>query len=319
MKKIISCIITLLVSYSLCSAQQSKDSIFSESPLVLHTATGDIFGSLIIPSGKTSMPVALIIAGSGPTDRDGNNTMMKNNSLMQLANELAQAGIASLRFDKRGIAASMKAGMKESDLRFENYIDDVKSWVKLLRNDKRFNNITIIGHSEGSLIGMIAANTDADKYISIAGPGESADITLKKQLAAQPDEIKNMCYEILDSLKAGKTKSEVSPMLYTLFRPSVQPYMISWFKYNPQEEIKKLKIPILIIQGTKDLQVEVSDAELLQKANPAAKLLLVENMNHVFKIIAGEKEENIKAYSNPNLQASPVMMHAISDFILQKK
>ena len=206
MKKIISCIITLLVSYSLCSAQQSKDSIFSESQLILHTATGDIFGSLIIPAGKTTMPVALIIAGSGPTDRDGNNAMMKNNSLMQLANELAQTGIASLRFDKRGIAASMKAGMKESDLRFENYIDDVKSWVKLLRTDKRFSYITIIGHSEGSLIGMIAANTDADKYISIAGPGESADITLKKQLATQPDEIKNMCYEILDSLKAGKTK-----------------------------------------------------------------------------------------------------------------
>ncbi len=319
MKQILFFLMLSCCLSSVANASVKTDSSFIETPITLHTSTGDIKGTLTTPKINAACPVALIIAGSGPTDRDGNNMMMKNDALKQMAHALADAGIASVRFDKRGIAGSMSAGIgkKEEDLRFENYISDAKEWIDLLRQDKHFNKIIVIGHSEGSLIGMIAA-ANADKYISIAGCGQAADVVLKRQLAAQPDEIKNMCYPMLDSLKAGKLIKDVDPTLNSLFRPSLQPYLISWFKYDPQEEIKKLNIPVLILQGTNDLQINEDDANRLAKANPAAKLLLIENMNHVLKIVTGDQDANVKAYNDPSLQVSAILTKAIIDFIKEK-
>ncbi len=318
MKRCLLFLILVCMSGIPVLAAKQTDSSFIESPITLTTASGDIFGTLCTPKTGKTMPVALIIAGSGPTDRDGNNSMMKNNSLKQLAYGLADAGIASVRFDKRGIAASEKAGKKEADLRFENYIDDATGWIHLLKKDARFSKVIVIGHSEGSLIGMIAAKNGADKYISIAGAGQSADALLKLQLAKQPQEVQDLCFPILDSLKAGKTVKDVNPMLYSLFRPEIQPYMISWFRHDPQEEIKKLGIPVLIIQGKNDLQVKEDDANRLLKAYPSAKLVLIENMNHVFKTVTGGEDENIKAYSDPLLPISPVLVNAVIDFIKGK-
>ena len=137
---------------------QAQPLTSEESPVTLSTATGDIKGRLLLPANATTCPVVLLIAGSGPTDMDGNNPMMKNNSLKFLAEGLAQKGIASLRFDKRGIAGSAAAGKEESKLRFEDYINDVTGWIDFLAKDKRFTGITVAGHSEGSLIGMLLEN-----------------------------------------------------------------------------------------------------------------------------------------------------------------
>ena len=125
-----------------CQAQPLTS---EESPVTLSTATGDIKGRLLLPANATTCPVVLLIAGSGPTDMDGNNPMMKNNSLKFLAEGLAQKGIASLRFDKRGIAGSAAAGKEESKLRFEDYVNDVTGWIDFLAKDKRFTGITVAG------------------------------------------------------------------------------------------------------------------------------------------------------------------------------
>jgi pimeloyl-ACP methyl ester carboxylesterase len=263
-------------------------------------------------------PVVLIIAGSGPTDRNGNNPMMKNNSLQQLAFGLADAGIASVRYDKRGIAASAKAMKSEDDLRFEDYINDIREWINLLKKDTRFTKITVCGHSEGSLLGMIASKDKADKYISIAGPGKPANETLREQLENQPEQVKEIAFPILDSLSIGVTVSNPNPMLAALFRPSVQPYLISWFKYNPQIEIAKLNFPVLILQGDQDLQVTINDAELLSKANKNAQMHIINGMNHIFKIVPGNnKNENIKSYSNPTKPISTQLLEEIISFIKQ--
>ena len=140
---------------------QAQPLTSEESPVTLSTATGDIKGRLLLPANATTCPVVLLIAGSGPTDMDGNNPMMKNNSLKFLAEGLAQKGIASLRFDKRGIAGSAAAGKEESKLRFEDYVNDVTGWIDFLAKDKRFTDITVAGHSEGSLIGMLLENHGA--------------------------------------------------------------------------------------------------------------------------------------------------------------
>ncbi len=308
-------LLTLFVFAALTvNACIQSDSTFVETKMNLQTNTGEIFGTLTTPEKFDKGTVALLIAGSGPTNRNGNSSLTQNNSLKMLARQLAQNGIASVRYDKRGIAESKSAGKHEADLRFENYVTDAKEWIHVLKQDPRFLKVVIIGHSEGSLIGMMAA-ADADKFISIAGAGQSADKILKEQLSSQLSMVQNLCFPIIDSLKNGKTVENVNPMLSALFRPDIQPYLISWFKYDPQLEIKKLTIPVLILQGTEDLQVKEEDAKRLARADPKAKLIFIKKMNHVLKITEGNKQANMATYRNPDLPISAKLIKSITAFI----
>ena len=287
-----------------------------EEEITLETKTGDIKGSLLIPSVLEKTAVVLIIAGSGPTDRNGNNPMMTNNSLKMLAKELQKNGIASVRYDKRGIGESKNSGIQEIDLRFEDYVQDVEGWIKLLKEDERFSNIIVLGHSEGSLIGMIASHKqEAKKFISVAGVGIPAGDILRKQLKGQPQFILDESLKIIEKLENGETVEKVSQMLYSLFRPSVQPYMISWFKYNPQIEIAKLNKPILIIQGTTDIQVSVSDADKLASANKKSQKQIIEGMNHILKEAELDRQKNIQTYSMPDLPLKKELIKFIVKFI----
>tara|TARA_R110001592_G_scaffold187646_2_gene432434 strand:+ start:877 stop:1821 length:945 start_codon:yes stop_codon:yes gene_type:complete len=289
----------------------------TEEELELNYENVNLYGTLLSSPTNDSI-VVLIIPGSGPTDRDGNSQLLKgkNNSLKYLAEDLFSAGISSLRIDKRGVGESADAMVKEEDLRFETYIKDVINWVKLLKQEKQFKTIIIAGHSEGSLIGMIAAQqVKVSAYISIAGTGVTADEIIKTQVESQPDLIKNEVNRVFEKLKVGDTVGDVNPMLFSLFRPSVQPYMISWIKYNPTIEIGKLIIPILIIQGTTDIQVSVKDANLLHNANAKSKMVLIENMNHVLKESAIDQTENIATYTNPELKNVPQLAKEIVQFI----
>ena len=282
----------------------------------LTTATGEIKGTLLIPETVNKPTVVLIIAGSGPTDRNGNNPMMTNNSLKMLAEGLAENGIASLRYDKRGVAQSMSAGTKEIDLRFEDYVNDAKAWVGLLDKDARFEDIVILGHSEGSLIGMLAAQKAAvKKFVSLAGVGAPAAEIIRKQLKAQPPVVLQQTEPILSKLEKGEAVDSVPPMLFSLFRPSVQPYMISWFKYDPAKELAQLEKPILIIQGTTDIQVGLEDAEKLYKANDNAQKEIIEGMNHVLKKAEADRMKNIQTYSDPNLALHPQLIPIIVSFV----
>ncbi|WP_289665029.1 alpha/beta hydrolase [Flavobacterium panacagri] len=314
MNKIILFLTILFLS--VLNAQTKKELTFKETPAVLKINTDQLFGTLTTPDLTKKYPVALIIAGSGPTDRNGNNAMMKNNSLKMLAEALAKNGIASLRYDKRGIGESKAAGGdSESTLVFENYIQDVKSWINFLRQDKRFSKVIVIGHSEGSLIGMIGG-AKADKFVSIAGAGDSADKIIKAQIGAKKmKQLDDMTFPIIDSLKSGHTVNKVDPMLNSLFRPSIQPYLISWFKYNPQTEIKKLTIPILILQGSSDLQVSLQDAENLAEANKNSEKQVIDKMNHIMKIIEGDHNDNMASYNNETLPISETLVDRIVSFI----
>lgn len=287
-----------------------------EEEITLETKTGDIKGSLLIPSVSEKTAVVLIIAGSGPTDRNGNNPMMTNNSLKMLAKELQKNGIASVRYDKRGVGESKSSALQESDLRFEDYVQDVEEWIKLLKKDDRFSNIIVLGHSEGSLIGMIASHKqEAKKFISIAGIGIPAGDIIRKQLKGQPQFVLDESLKIIEKLENGETVENVSQMLYSLFRPSVQPYIISWFKYDPQKEIAKLDIPILIVQGTTDIQVSVSDADKLALANKKSQKQIIEGMNHILKEAEVDRQKNIQTYSIPDLPLKKELMEVIVKFI----
>lgn len=228
----------LIILFSILSLSVTVRAM-KEQSVSLDTPTGKINGKIGLPDAEKP-PIVLLIAGSGPTDMDGNTNSggfsMKNNSLKLLAEGLAQRGIATLRFDKRGIASSSAATKKESDLRFEDYVTDVQGWIDRLSEDSRFSDVFVLGHSEGSLIGMLASvdNPKVKGFISLAGAGRPAYDIIEEQLSGQPAEVRHLVKSINDSLKAGKEVSNIPMGLMTLFRPSVQPYLISWYRYNPQ-------------------------------------------------------------------------------------
>lgn len=310
--------ITLLTLFLWCAFQLSAQMLVSDIE-ILHTPTGDIEGTLLCPYSSEKVPVVLIIAGSGPTDRDGNNLRMTNNSLKFLAEGLKSQNIASLRYDKRGIGESESAGLKEADLRFDHYVDDAKAWISKLKEDQRFSEVIIAGHSEGSLIGMLACQEmNVDKFVSIAGAGYPAADILRKQLKTQSSAYLEQAEPILQQLEKGKTVDNVDPTLNVIFRKSIQPYMISWFKYSPQQEIAKLTIPVLIIQGTTDIQVSIDNAETLKKNNAHAQLELIDGMNHILKAAPADRAKNMATYAQADLALHPELLAAIVNFISAK-
>lgn len=315
MKKILFIILSLIMIFTISGCAQEKELL--EEDYNLEVKNGEVKGTIIIPNEIEFDTVAIIIAGSGPTDRNGNNPIIgENNSLKMLAHSLAEEGIAALRYDKRGIAASQSLVEKEEDLIFENYIEDVNLWVDKLQKDGRFKNIVIIGHSEGALIGAVSTlEKNVKGYVSLAGAGENAVDVLERQLKAQSEEIYNYSKPILDDLRNGKVTENTPKELDSLFRKSVQPYLISWFKYDPAEVIGKIKVPVLIIQGENDLQVTIEDAKKLEEGNPESKLVLIEKMNHILKDAPKDQKGNFETYSDPNLPLNSKLIEEIVSFI----
>ena len=273
-------------------------------------------GSLYTPiKASKKANLVILIAGSGPTNRDGNQIGLTNNSLKLLAEALASNGIAVYSYDKRIFAQMASGKLDEASLTFDDFIEDAIDVIDYFKNQKKYHSITIAGHSEGALIGLVAANGNANAYISIAGAGRPIDEVLLEQIGKQAPFLKEEVEKNLATLKIGNTFELKNQMLASLFRASVQPYMISWIKYHPQNELKKLQIPTLLINGNKDIQVSVQDAQLLQQAKPDAQLRIIPNMNHVFKEIKGDDVENKASYTNPELPICNELTSIITTFI----
>lgn len=295
------------------------DASIKEEPVLFKMFTGTIPGTLSTPKdAKGKVPVVLIIAGSGPTDRDGNSPKLglNGNTYKMLANELGKNGIAVLRYDKRLVGQSVSS-TKEKELRFTDYVDDAVGLVNMLNEDQRFSKVIVLGHSEGSLVGLLSVRDQPVKgFISVAGAGRPADKIVQEQVEkAQPKFLADQYKVIVDSLRKGKTTDYVDPQLYYIARPSIQPYLMSWFRYDPIRMIKALKVPALILQGTTDIQVPVDDAEKLKKADSNAKLVIVTGMNHILKEAPADRAQNIATYSNPTLPLKPELVTAIVEFV----
>lgn len=289
----------------------------AEESVSLASRAGSLGGTLLLANPSAPGPVVLLIAGSGPTDRDGNNSLLpgRNDHLKLLAIALGSRGISSLRYDKRGVARSAQAARREEDLRFETYVDDAVAWAERIKSDPRFSSLTVVGHSEGSLIGMIAAQRIAAAgFVSLAGPGRAAPAIIREQLRGVPN-LAAPADRILRELEAGRTTDSVPPELHSLFRPSVQPYLISWFRYDPAKEIAKLTIPVLIVQGSTDRQVSPEDARHLKQGNPNAQLRIVPGMNHLLKAVPDDDGKQRASYSDPAIPLHSALVDEISSFV----
>ena len=289
-------------------------SFFSSDYIINSFDNHNIYGTLI-NSNNTNSNLAIIISGSGPTDRNGNNTSLKSDYLKMLAEGLQQNGISTFRYDKRGVGKSVGDLKGGNEIKFSDYINDVVSIIKHFKDLKKFREVVVIGHSEGALIGMIASQSIADRFISVAGAGEDYLTLIERQLSIQPPFVRSMSEPIIKKLKNKKLVDSVPPLLNSLFRTDVQSYLIDASSFDPVEEISKLNMPILIIQGSTDIQIDVSDALILHKAAKNSRLEIIEGMNHVFRQASDNRLLNLQTYGNPELPIDNNMVDLISEFI----
>ena len=289
-------------------------SFFANDYIINSFDNHNIYGTLI-NSNNTNSNLAIIISGSGPTDRNGNNTSLKSDYLKMLAEGLQQNGISTFRYDKRGVGKSVGDLKGGNEIKFSDYINDVISIIKHFKDLKKFREVVVIGHSEGALIGMIASQSIADRFISVAGAGEDYLTLIERQLSIQPPFVRSMSEPIIEKLKNKKLVDSVPPLLNSLFRSDVQSYLIDASSFDPVEEISKLNMPILIIQGSTDIQIDVSDALILHKAAKNSRLEIIEGMNHVFRQASDNRLLNLQTYGNPELPIDNNMVDLISEFI----
>jgi len=273
-------------------------------------------------AGKDKSQAVFILSGSGPTDRDGNTlgALGKNNSLKYLADVFSKEGVTALRVDKRGIGASSSAAVQESDLRFATYVEDAKHWIKFLE-DQGYSEIVLIGHSEGALVATLAASSESvTGLVCIAGAGRPASDILREQLMPKlPQELYTQADKTISSLTEGKSVQDYPPALDALFRHSVQAYLISWFQIDPAKSISEVKVPILIVQGSTDLQVSLRDAELLHTKAKGSQLIIIKGMNHVLKEVDGDLSAQMPSYFKPDLPLHKGLGAIVVDFLKKTK
>ena len=279
-------------------------------------------GTMLTPAPRSCpapWPVALIVSGSGPTDRDGNSPLINgaNNSLRFLAEGLADACVATARYDKRGIAASAVPGMREEDLRFTTYADDAAAWLRRLQGDARFDRVVAVGHSEGATLATLAARAaGADGAVLIAGAGRPIGEILREQLVRQlPAALYAQADSALAELEAGRLVPNPPAALAALLRPSVQPYLVAWLGVDPVAELAALDVPALVAWGTTDAQAARADADRLAAADDDVRLVVIDGMNHVLKPVAADPAAQAASYSDPTLPLAPGLVPAVADFI----
>lgn len=295
----------------------------TESGLTVAAEPAPLHGTLLAPEGQ-ARAVALILPGSGPTDRDGNNPMgVAAAPYRKLAEGLAAQGIASVRFDKRGIGQSAAAAPSEADFTFRDNIGDARLWIDETVARTGLRCVWLIGHSEGALVALATASDDDPKIcglVLLAGAGRKAGVVLREQLASAPlpPDLRTAAETALSELEAGRT-TEAPPQLAALFRPSVQPYMISWLALDPATLIAGYDGPVMVGHGSTDLQTTLTDARALAGGQPNAHLVIWDGVNHVLKTAPADRAANLATYGDPSLPLAPGVVEDVAEFILQPR
>lgn len=286
---------------------------FSQEEIKIPIDKSFIFGTL---ENGINEHLIIQIAGSGPTDRNGNSKILQgeNNSLKYLAEELTLKGFSTFRFDKRMIGDSDGFPSEDSTI-FYDFVTDVNKIVSFFRENYKFEKISIIGHSEGSLIGAISTSeSNVNKFVSLCGMVEPLDTTLIKQLTPKAPAMMPKIYKYLDNFNAGKTADSIHPLLLSIFRPSVQPYLIDILKYKPKDVYSKIVDKTFFIGGGYDIQVAGDDVKKFAESI-GGKYIIFDEMNHILKKTAKDYLNQIASYSNPDLPLYDGLVDEIVNFL----
>lgn len=293
-----------------------------ESQVEAPGPNGPLKGTMLAPASGGA-PMMLIIPGSGPTDRDGNNPYGVTGSTYKLlAKGLAERGIGSVRVDKRGMFGSHAAVADANAVTIDDYVSDVASWVASIRRQTGVSCVWLLGHSEGGLVALAAARSVPDicGLVLVAASGRPLGEVLREQLQSNPANAPVLAQALpaIDALEAGKRVdvSGMHPGLMPLFAPQLQGFLISMFSYDPAKLIAAVSKPVLIVQGKRDIQVSLADAERLKAAAPKAELVLLPDVNHVLKTVTSDdRAANTATYVDPNLPLAPGVVEPIADFV----
>jgi pimeloyl-ACP methyl ester carboxylesterase len=271
------------------------------------------------PEGTDRVPLAVIIAGSGPTDRDGNSLQgLNTDAYKQLAVVLADLGIATVRYDKRGIGGSAELGKDEQQLTIDVFAKDAQAMAKWASQLPNVGPVVLIGHSEGGMLALMAAKPAAAKaVVLLSAPGRPLGQILRDQLArpALPPELRAEALEIIAALERGEEVKTVRADLEPLFRPSVQPFMRSWIKTDPAQLLRGLDVPALVMGGGRDIQVGRADFDALVAARANVKSAWYPTMGHTLKVVGEDLQSQGKAYMDPTLALADGLADGLARFI----
>jgi pimeloyl-ACP methyl ester carboxylesterase len=290
-------------------------------PMTAPGPQGPLAGTLVDAGART--PLVLIIPGSGPTDRDGNNPLGVTAAPYRLlAEALAAKGVSSARIDKRGLFGSKAAVLDPNKVTITDYAMDTHKWVAAIRRQTGASCLWLLGHSEGALVALAAAQ-DADGIcgvIAVSGAGRKLGDVIREQLRSKPANapVLDSAMAALDQLERGQhvDVGNMNAALLPLFRPQIQDFLIDMFRLDPANLAASLEVPLLIVQGERDVQVSTADARTLAAAQPKAKLALIARMNHVLKDVdSDDRAANLATYADPMLPIDQDVVDTIADFV----
>lgn len=306
-------LVLALCMVAVLAASKAKAQMIDEA-----WSDGGLHGTFTRPAAEpTRGPAVLIIAGSGPTDRNGNGPLIATDTYRKLAEGLADPGIRSLRYDKRGIGESRALVTREEDIAFSDFVTDAVAAIRNLSSRPDVSSVVIAGHSEGALIGLLASmKTDVAGLVLLTATGRSMRAILQDQLkSGLPPALETESQTILEALSKGQRVTTVSRELMPLFRPSVQPFMISILNIDPAIELAKVEKPILIMHAGRDLQIFPSDFVALRNARPDAHVVEMRNANHVLKTAPADVAGNRALYRNRDAPLDPDVMPPLVEFV----
>ncbi len=277
---------------------------------------GNIDAVLTTPPDVEHPPVALLIAGSGSTDHDGNGPQAKPATLKKLSEQLAARKIATLRYDKRGAGGWKPEFGKPEDFRFKDFVDDAAALVNYLRSSGKFSRLVVVGHSEGGLVAILTARrVPVDRLVLLVTAARRQGDLVKAQLERKqiPPDVLQPILKAIDSIMAGQIVDPPPPGL--AIAPSMQPGIASAFTEDPIDPLKLIDRPTLIVGGGRDLQVARLDFVALAAAAPLAKTLWLPEMNHIL-VDVGDADDNLAAYNEPQRALDPALIDSVAAFIL---
>lgn len=282
---------------------------YSESNISINE---NIYGSIVEPKSRSNSSLVIFIGGSGPIDRDGNQSFMKCDMFKKLAYSLSKKGISSFRYDKR-VVTQIRKGKLDKKITFDDFVSDAIAIIDFF--ESKYNSIVIAGHSQGSLVGLLSIKEGVSGFISLSGAGRTIDMVIEDQISKTAPMLLEDTKKIFKILRSGKITEDFPLPLYSLFNIEIQPFMISWMQYDPKKIIAKIPIPSLIINGDNDLQVDEKEAKLLYNSAQNSEILIVKNMNHVLVEIEGDELKNVKSYNNAELKISEIVIEKMVEFI----